>query len=408
MGIFKSLMKKEILSWAFFDFANSSYALLILSFVFSIFFKEVIAGTNGEFWWGLNISLSILLGALISPIIGAIADHDQRKKIKFIIFTSLSIIGTASLFFTGSDMLLFSSLLFITTNVFYEIDLVLYDSFLTHISTKDNAGVISGLGWGLGYIGGITAMLLLRPFYEAGYNNLFIYKLTFPLTALFFLIFALPSFIFLKESSVSNNKYKLFELIKIGFSRVKHTLKNLKTHKNIAWFLVGFYFMNDALVTLFSFMAIYAKTTLSMSLSEITIALLIVQLVGFPSAVFFGYLSDKKGAKKILLSTLGVWILIVLLLIIINSKEMFYLVAVLTGLVIGSSQSVARSWLSKIIPSDKKTEFFGFNGFASKVAATTGPLIFGIIAVNLNQRIALIPLIVFFLISFILFLKVKE
>src|SRR3989344_9654080 len=162
MAIFQGLNKKQIFSWALFDFANSSYSLLIISFVFPIFFKEVIAGSNGDFWWGLNISISILIGGLLSPIIGAIVDHDSRKKIKFIIFTSLSIIGTALLFFTGSDMLLFSSLLFITTNVFYEIALVLYDSFLTHISTKDNAGVISGLGWGLGYIGGITAMLLLR------------------------------------------------------------------------------------------------------------------------------------------------------------------------------------------------------------------------------------------------------
>ncbi|MBS3174929.1 MFS transporter [Candidatus Woesearchaeota archaeon] len=298
MAIFQGLNKKQIFSWALFDFANSSYSLLIISFVFPIFFKEVIAGSNGDFWWGLNISISILIGGLLSPIIGAIVDHDSRKKIKFIIFTSLSIIGTALLFFTGSNLLLISSLLFILTNVCFEIAQTIYDSFLLHVSTKEKIGLVSGLGWGLGYIGGIAALLLFKPLYGLGYeNNLFLYKLTFPLTALFFLTFSLPIFIFLKEQK-SQNKYKLFELIKIGYSRIKDTLKNIKTHKNIGIFLLAFYFMSDALVTLFSFMAIYARDTIKLSVSEITIALFLVQIIGFPSAVLFGYLSDKKGAKK--------------------------------------------------------------------------------------------------------------
>ena len=107
----------------------------------------------------------------------------------------------------------------------------------------------------------------------------------------------MPIFIFLKEQK-SQNKYKLFELIKIGYSRIKDTLKNIKTHKNIGIFLLAFYFMSDALVTLFSFMAIYARDTIKLSVSEITIALFLVQIIGFPSAVLFGYLSDKEGAKK--------------------------------------------------------------------------------------------------------------
>ncbi|MBI2148382.1 MFS transporter [Candidatus Woesearchaeota archaeon] len=408
MGFFDSIKKREVLSWAFFDFANSSYALLIASFVFPIFFREVISPSNGDFWWGLNVSIAIILGAILSPLTGAIADYDSRKKIKFILFTLLSIIGTTLLFFTGSNMLLIASLLFIITHTFYEIAVTIYDSFLTQVSTKNNAGRISGLGWGLGYMGGISAMLLLKPLYDLGYqNNLFLYKLTFPLTALFFFVFALPSMIFLKDIK-KKKKIKLLNLIKIGFSRIKNTIQNIKKHKNIAWFLVSFYFMNDALVTIFTFLPIYAKATIQLNFTEIAVLLLIVQLIGFPSAVLFGYLSDKKGAKKILLFTLIIWIIIVILIALSSSKLMFYLISALTGLVIGSSQSVARSWLSKIIPANKKAEFFGFNGFASKVAATTGPLIFGIISVYFNQRIAMIPIALFFIIAFLLFFKVKE
>ncbi|MBU1152287.1 MFS transporter [Patescibacteria group bacterium] len=407
---FKDTNKKESISWAFYDFANSAYCLLILSFVFPIFFRDVIAGgVNGDFWWGLAISVSILLGGIASPIIGAIADHDTRRKRKFIIFSSLSMIGTAALYFTGPNMLLFALILFIITNLCFEIAQTLYDSFLLHVSTEENVGRISGLGWGLGYLGGIVAMLALKPLYEAGYANEALYKLTLPLTALFFFIFALPGFLFIKEHKQVTQKEKFLSLVKIGISNTLRTIKDIKQHKRVAWFLVGFYILNDALVTIFAFIPIYAKVTLKMTFSEITIILLVVQLIGFPAAIFFGWLSDKKGSKKILLVTIILWALIVLGISFATSKPFFYAMAILTGLVIGSSQAIARSWFSKIIPKEKMCEFFGFNGFASKVAATTGPLLFGIISsITANQRIAMGTLIIYFVISFIIFARIKE
>jgi UMF1 family MFS transporter len=407
---FKEVNKKEAVSWAFYDFANSAYALLILSFVFPIYFREVIVGgTSGDFWWGLAVSISILIGGLASPIIGAIADHDTRRKRKFVIFGLLSMVGTAALYFTGPNMLLFALVLFIITNLCFEIAQTLYDSFLLHVSTEETAGRISGLGWGLGYLGGIIAMLALRPLYETGYSNPFLYKLTFPLTALFFFIFALPAFLFIKEHKKVTQKEKLINLIKIGFSNTFRTLKDIKKHKKVAWFLVGFYILNDALVTIFAFIPIYAKVTLGMTIPEITIILLIVQAIGFPAAIFFGWLSDKRGSKKILLITIILWGLIVLGLSFATSKVFFYPIAILTGCVIGSSQAIARSWFSKIIPKEKMCEFFGFNSFASKVAATTGPLIFGMISVFTgNQRIAMGTMVIYFVISFIIFYRIKE
>ena len=189
-NFFNNVDKKQAISWAFYDFANSAYMLLIFSFVFPIYFKENVVGVNlGDFYWGLAISISILLGGLASPIIGAIADYDTRKKRKFILFATLSMIGTASLFFVKPGMLIFGLILFILTNLFFEIAQILYDSFLPHVTTKENSGKISGLGWGLGYLGGIIAMLLFKPLYEFGYITGFeqTYLLTFPLTALFLL-----------------------------------------------------------------------------------------------------------------------------------------------------------------------------------------------------------------------------
>lgn len=407
---FKDLNKKEAFSWAFYDFANSAYALLILSFVFPIFFRDVVAGgVNGDFWWGLAISVSILLGGLASPIIGAIADHDTRRKRKFVIFALLSMVGTAALFFTGENMLLFGLLLFVITNLCFEIAQTLYDSFLLHVATKETAGRISGLGWGLGYVGGIIAMLALKPLYEAGFDNILMYKLTFPLTALFFFIFALPAFLFIKEHKEVKEKKSLFSLVKIGVLNTLKTVKDIKKHKKVAWFLAAFYILNDGLVTIFAFVPIYANVTFEMTMSEITIILLLVQIIGFPAAIFFGWLSDIKGSKKILLTTIFLWGVIVVSLSFANTKGMFYLISILTGFVIGSSQAIARSWFSKMIPTEKRCEFFGFNSFASKIAATTGPLLFGIISsITLNQRIAMGSLIVYFVISFVIFSRIKE
>ncbi|MBI1970633.1 MFS transporter, partial [Candidatus Woesearchaeota archaeon] len=126
-AFFRDVSKKEAVSWAFYDFANSSYALLILSFVFPIFFREnIVGGQHGDFWWGLAVSGSILLCGLASPIIGAIADYDTKRKQKFIFFGLLSILGTALLYFTGPGLMLFSFTLFVFTNFCYQIAQTLY------------------------------------------------------------------------------------------------------------------------------------------------------------------------------------------------------------------------------------------------------------------------------------------
>ena len=146
-----------------------------------------------------------------------------------------------------------------------------------------------------------------------------------------------------------------------------------------------------------------------MEFKEIFILLLMVQIIAFPAATFFGFLSDKKGSKKILLFTIAAWAIIVALLSIATSKTMFYILTPLTALILGSSQAIARSWLSKMVPDEKRFEFFGFNGFASKIAATTGPVLFGVVSVATgNQRLAMATLIPFFVIAFIIFARIKE
>ncbi|MBI2564891.1 MFS transporter [Candidatus Woesearchaeota archaeon] len=404
-------LTKETISWALYDFANSSYSLLIFTMVFPVYFKEVIAGAEmGDFYWGLAVSISILAAGLFSPVVGAIADYDKRRKQKFVWFTLIAVLGTASLFFTSKSNLFFASVLFILTNFCFDVAIVLYDSFLTHIARKETAGRISGLGWGLGYLGGLVALFAFYPLFKNGYFGEFEfwYKLTFPATAAFYLLFSLPAFFYIKEK-VKNHSKNFFELATLGFKNVLNTIKNIKKYKQLFWFFLAFYFVNDSLVTLFSFISIYATNTLQLAMSDISLIYIIIQVIGFPATIIFGVLSDKKGSKKILLTSIVLWIIIVALLSATTNKTMFYIIAVMTGLVIGSSQAIARSWLSRLVPQKKRCEFFGFNGFASKISATTGPIIFGSISVLTgSQRIAMLFLIPFFVLSFIIFSFIKE
>lgn len=403
---FKGLNKKEVISWALYDFAASAYVIIIFSFVFPIYFKNVIAGSSmGDFYWGLAVSISILVGAILSPIIGAVADNDNIRKSKLVLFAVLSMIATTMLFFTGPNMLFFAFAMFVISSIFFELAQSLYDSFLPQISGEQH-GKVSGLGWGLGFLGGIVIMLLLYPLYSQGYaQNDFNYRLVFPLTALFFFLFSLPIFMIFKDEKKKKTSLNL----KKAFSDIIKTFKSIKKYKRIWLFLLAVYFMNDALVTVFSFLPIYANNTMGLTMVQIMPALFIVQLVGFISTIALGALSDKVGSKKILLAAILIWIISVIMLYFGNSITIFYIVAVTAGFAIGSSQAIARSWLSKMIPINKRSQFFGFNGFATKIAATTGPLLFGVVSVATgNQRIALLSIIVMFVISFVLFLFVKE
>ncbi len=410
---FAGAKKKEAVSWALFDFANSSYAILMVGFVFPIFFKDVvIGGGNADFIWGLLGSIAVLLAGFLSPFIGGIADYDTRKKRKFIFFVLAAVVGTALLFFSKSGSIYFASIIFIATNLAFLLAATLYDSFLSHVSSKENAGRISGLGFGLGYLGGVIAMLAFSPFYSHGFvgEYEFIYKLTFPLVAAFLLIFSIPSFLFIPEKKVEKQRYSWWHLTKKGFHNTFETFKEFKKRKDIAWFLVAFYLMDDALVTLFVFISLYASSTVLLSINEIAYVLLAVQVVAIPASLFLGWLSDKVGQKPVLLFTLVGWIIVVILLFFIPPKDLFLglIVALVTGLVIGGSQSVARSWFSNIVPEEKRTSLFGFNAFASKLSAVLGPLIFGAVStLTGSQRWGMLSLLPFFILSFIIFATIK-
>ncbi len=422
--------KFQIFVWTLFDFANTSYSIVVVTFLFAVYFKKVIADGKsiGDLYWSIGTSVSMIITALISPVLGAIADHSAGKKRFLLFFTLLCIISTALLFYLDKGSVLWAILLFILANIGFESGLVFYDSFLPEITSPKNYGRVSGYGFAMGYLGSLATLALAYPLIKAN-----LLKETFPLAALFFLIFSLPLFILIHDT----RKTKIADVNywNIGFTRVWNTITHLKYYKNLTTFLIAFFFYIEGVNTVIYFSGNYASTTLHFSLTELIIFFIIVQTTAIFGSILFGILGDAIGQKKAIVYSLIIWIFTIAVAFLTSSGDSFlikiitkmfsvdvfsaerygfYFVGLLAGSVMGATQSTSRSFMSQLIPAEKKTEFFGFFSFFGKSSAIMGPLVFGLVSYGTNsQRFAILTIGAFFIVGlfilhFVEEVKVKE
>jgi len=408
--------KSKIFIWTLFDFANTSYSIVVVTFIYAVYFKDVVALGKpiGDLYWSIGISVSMLISAFIAPILGAIADYSAGKKRFLLFFTLLSIISTALLYFVQEGMVFWGVLLFILANIGFESGLVFYDSFLPELTTPNNYGRVSGYGFAFGYLGSLASLALVLPFIQAE-----MYSETFPVAALFFLIFAIPLFVFLKDSRKDVNVNTSF--ITIGFKRVRNTISSLKDYKNLALYLLAFFFYIEGVNTTIFFSGNFARTTLGFSFMELALFFLIVQSTAILGSLVFGILSDSIGQKKSITISLYIWIFTMILAFSISDSShgiliyfadlfnseikdfqttSFYVVGLLAGSVMGATQSTSRSMMTKLTPMEKKTEFFGFYSLFGKSSAIIGPLVFGIISYTTeSQSYAILSISLFFIVG---------
>ena len=396
--------KGKIFIWTLFDFANTSFSIVVVTFLFAVHFKNTIAGGEsiGDLYWSLGTSISMIITALISPVLGAIADFSAGKKRFLLFFTLLCIVGTSSLYFVGPGQVIIALILFILSNIGFEAGLVFYDAFLPEITSEKKYGRVSGYGFGMGYLGSLATLALIYPFINAG-----MIKETFPVAALFFLMFSLPFFLLIRDTRKNVIKTEPYHII--GLKRVWSTITNLKYYKNLALFLLAYFFYIEGVNTVIFFAGIYASTTLGFTESELLIFFLTVQTTAIAGSVLFGIISDSIGQKKTIMITLAMWLITIALAFFVYDKFGFYIVGLIAGASMGSSQSTSRSLMTKLTPEDKKTEFFGFYSFFGKSSAVIGPLVFGLVSfLSGSQRIAILSVGFFFLVGMYILGKVKD
>ena len=407
--------KSRVFAWSLFDFANSSYAVIIVAFVFAVYFTTVIAGNEsiGDFYWGIGINISMIITAVLSPVCGAITDLTHTKKKYLFFFTMLSVIGTALMYFTGPGTVFYALVLFIISNTGFQTGLALYDAFIPEMVDEKYYNKVSGIGYAVGYIGSLLSVVLVLPFKDDP-------NLLFVICAAVFFIFALPLFLFVpEEKPLAPVEQK--ELFKYGFKKVIGTIKNINEYPNLRNFLLSFFFYIDAVNTIIFFAGIYAAKTLNFDVPQLAIFFIIVQLTAMVGSFLFGFIGDKIGILRSITINLMFWTLIVIYIFFFINKDsvvmiagmnihQFFIVCGFAGLFLGSTQSLSRAMMSKLVPYVSKTEFFGFYGLMDKTSTLVGPLTFGAVSFlsGGNQSLAVLSVGVFFVVGMLLLKKVKE
>ncbi len=402
--------KSKIFFWTLFDFANTAFSVIIVTVIYSKYFSNHVAG--GKKWlWGLAVSISMIISAMLSPPLGAVADVSRNRKRFLLMFTILSVICTALMFYVHKGDVIFGLVLFILANIGFESGLVFYDAFLPSLTEKKNFGRVSGYGFAMGYVGALAVLLivmvLLPP--QSSPDYYFYIRLSFVVAAVFFMFFSLPIFLFVHEPQITAPVKK--NAFRIGINKSKETLKAIFIHKqypSISRFLLAFFLYNDAILTIIAFASIFASGILKMSTDQVIYFFVIVQSTAVGGAFVFGIISDHIGPKKTITITLVIWLIVVVGAFFVQNVFQFYLVGLTAGLSIGSSQSCSRSLMALLTPKEREAEFFGFyDGLFGKSSAVVGPLFYGIIADISNQRIAALAIGLFFLAGLIILQRVE-
>ena len=380
--------KRTIFTWSLYDFANQPYPTIIITFVYASFFTHDLAKgyySDPETLWLFAISICAIIIALLSPLMGAVADRSGYRKTYLILSTWVCIISSLFLYFPMQGQIFFALSLVVISNAAFEIGQVFCNSYLPDIAPKEKIGRISGYGWSLGYLGGLIglAVCLIVFYYPSEPVNPFtgntLNKETFEhvrampiFVAIWFALFSLPTFIFLEDRKIDRSKSIS---IKKSYNELLKTFREIRRYKNIARFLIARMLYNDAILTIFSFGGIYAREKFGWDIEMVLIFGVGINVAAGIGAFVFGYLDDKLGAKKTIQMSNYAIFAAVMIAILSPSAEWFWLAGIIMGIASGPNQSASRSLMGRIIPDKKTNEFYGFYAFSGKATSFAGFLI---------------------------------
>jgi UMF1 family MFS transporter len=414
---------KSVWGWALYDFGNSAFTTLIVTFIYSVFFAQQIApdGNTGTVLWANAIAVTAIIVAVSSPFLGALADRGGHRRRYLLLTTVIAIAGSVLLYFPTPGEVRFALIVFVIANVAFELSGVFYNSYLPDISTPANIGKISGYGWSLGYLGGLLAMGIVlvgfilpeSPWFgvATGEEGLFQnFRATTLVVALWFAVFSVPMFLWVPEARYPDPP-PLGELLRGTVGQLINTFKEIRRYGQIARLLVARMIYNDGLVTIFALGPLYAAEVFGFTLIEVMYWGLALNITAGLGAFAMGFLDDRIGGKKTILISLVGLIIATLwaTLAPAESKTSMFLAGLVVGIFVGPNQAASRSLLGRLVPPDKETEFYGFFAFSGKAIAFMGPLLYGgMTTVFGNQRYGIGVIIVFFVVGGLILATVDE
>jgi len=419
--------RKERFAWYLYDFANTSFTVLIITALFPLYFEDLATlvfmdnGVMGGVLWGYATSITMVIVAISSPILGAVADYSGSKKKFLIFYTALCVVFNSFMFFLrddlpqflGIDMWMWAFILFVIANIGFQGGLPFYNAWLPEISTEETIGRIGGFGYAAGYVGAMLTILIAL----ASYIMIPEYPtLPFLFSSIFFFVFAIPSIMGLKNRPATKLPHEEgLSYVTIGFRRVRQTFHDIRKYQGVPLFLLTYFLFADAINTVISFAAIYGQNVYAFDTGSILIFFAVTQLTAIPGAFIFGYIADRIGTKHTLMITLLIWVATLAVAYLGSDPIVFWIVGMFAGVGMGSAQSTARSMYGQYIPEEKKAEMYGFYALTGKVAAILGPFIYGTVLFAAGglgiveaHRLAMLSILLFFVVALILLIKVRQ
>ncbi len=411
--------KLTIKAWTMYDWANSAFATTIMAAVFPVFYATLGTAADSPAMmtsrWGFTTAIAALIAAVISPILGAVADFRGSKKKFLAIFMVLGVISTALLFFPNQPgSWLIASFFFIFANIGFAGSLVYYDALLPHVARADEIDQVSSKGYMMGYIGGgillavNLVMIMFVPTWFPALNTSLMTRLSFLTVAIWWFAFSLPLFKRVKEPErriVAGEEG--MNAIKVSFQRLGQTFREIRKYRDLSLGLLAFWIYANGIGTIITMATAYGKE-LQFSNTTLIGTLLMVQFLAAPFAYLFGWLSKKLGLKKSIILSLSIYSLIAIVGYFMYHEWQFWALGAAVATVQGGSQALSRSMIGRMMPKSKSAEFYGFFSVFEKFASILGPLIFAIISRIMNEsRLSIASLIVFFAVGVFVLTKVN-
>ncbi len=423
----KKAVNREHRAWYMYDFGNSAYAAVVLLAIYSAYFKgSVVGGAEGSRLWGVSVGIAMLVVAIISPILGTIADFTASKKRFLFLFSSVTWVFTALLFFVEKGDIFIGMLFFILAEIGYRGGQVFYNSLLPEIATPEEIGQVSGKGWAIGNIGGILALLILLPPIVLIKGTTLPVRLAFPITALFFAISTIPAYRWIKERASAQKLPAGEKQLTLGFKRLARTFRSARQFKEFIKFMVAFLIYNDGILMALDFAAIIGAVLYGMDQTQMIIFMIIVQVASIGGAYGFAMIGEKVGYKRSLIYALIGMFATVTWILFNQTLTGFFIIGALAGTMLTGVQSLSRGMVGMFAPKGQSAEFFGLFSVVGRTSSFIGPTIYGFLALwaarwfeskramgllaaeQAGQRVAITSILVFLFIGLILLLRVNE
>lgn len=372
--------------WYWFDFGNSAYAAVILLAVYSAYFQgKVVGGAEGSRLWGLSLGIAMIFVALLTPILGTVADYTASKKRFLLFFSALSWISTGLLFFVQAGDIFLGMLFFILAEIGYRGGQVFYNALLMDVAHPDEIGHVSGNGWAFGSIGGIVCLLFILPPIVFSQSDPLVIRGSFAFTALFFALSTIPLFLWVKEHHQPRQLAPGDNYLSLAYRRIRSTFMAVRQFSGFLRFMVAFLIYNDGILMALNFAAIIGAVLFGMTQTQLIIFMIIVQVTSAIGAYVFGIWGEKYGFKQTLIAAILLMTGAVTWMIFNQTLTGYFIIGALAGFALTGVQSLSRTMAGLFAPESKSTEFFSFFAIAGKSTSFIGPTLFGALAFRMSN-----------------------